>query len=74
MKNSDMPAMPQHYMSLCKDEVGSGLTKLEDFTKAAMQGLLSNGAMIDNVTDRSLSFICLEYYNMIELMVKTSLE
>ncbi|MGL4518028.1 MAG: hypothetical protein ACRCUH_15215 [Shewanella sp.] len=56
MKNADMPAMPMHpsadggqwtaqdlgggYAEQCRPAFG--LTKREDFTKAAMQGLLSS--------------------------------
>jgi hypothetical protein len=51
MNNADMPAMPK---GLVVTESGDfygnedselGLTKLEDFTKAAMQGFISAGGM-----------------------------
>ena len=43
MKNSDMPAMPIELSGFGMPEAHYGLTKLEDFTKAAMQGLLAYG-------------------------------
>lgn len=50
MKNADMPAMPQHYMSLCKgvvDEVGSGLTKREMIAMHIMAGMLADSNVCD---------------------------
>ncbi|MFM5478389.1 hypothetical protein ACET81_20970 [Aeromonas veronii] len=49
MKNADMPAFPvtdengMPFNSLPKEPCTIGLTKLEAFTKAAMQGLLAGG-------------------------------
>ena len=63
MKNADMPAMP------CKLQVGCGnygetreqsvygVTKREDFTKAAMVALLSNHSMIDGCTDVQVEWL-----------------
>tara|TARA_R110000744_G_scaffold118925_1_gene221994 strand:- start:242 stop:493 length:252 start_codon:yes stop_codon:yes gene_type:complete len=55
MSNADMPAMPQsgdnieQWHDPTNPKAGTyfatGLTKLEDFTKAAMQGFISAGGM-----------------------------
>jgi hypothetical protein len=61
MNNKDMPAMPLSREDSIKylhgDCVLCGLTKLEDFTKAAMQGLLSNISMIDGATESQIARI-----------------
>ena len=54
MDNKDMPAMPVYHVA---DYKLMGLTKLEDFTKAAMQGLLSNISMIDGATESQIARI-----------------
>lgn len=48
MNNADLPAMPSDvtYVDECENVIRNtytGLTKLEHFTCAAMQGLLANG-------------------------------
>jgi hypothetical protein len=67
MDNKDMPAMPVSIITKQYEVDGykyveavehyEGLTKLEDFTKAAMQGLLSNISMIDGATESQIARI-----------------
>lgn len=69
MQNSDMPAMPlSNEMSSDLDSaIGSpakyglptamGLSKREHFAAMAMQGLLSNPAIIDTLNDLSYKYI-----------------
>lgn len=63
MKNGDMPAMPvrdadneilrlAHYPVYANGEFATGLTKREEFAKAAMQGLLAGGYCIDDAHNR----------------------
>jgi hypothetical protein len=67
MNNKDTPARPQsgdmieQWNDPTNPKAGTyfatGLTKLEDFTKAAMQGLLSNISMIDGATESQIASI-----------------
>lgn len=63
IKNGDLPASPTIYADMgingqreiyCDQH---GLTKREIFAMAAMQGILSNRAMIDEITIKSADWI-----------------
>ena len=62
MKNADLPAMPTIYADMATNgqrEIycdQTGLTKREQFAMAAMQGILSNNAMIDNCDKQSMEW------------------
>lgn len=62
IKNGDMPAMPTSPNSVDPEWSWAaartgGLTKREDFTKAAMVALLSNPEMIDGLDDNQIEWI-----------------
>jgi hypothetical protein len=61
MNNSDMPAMPntnpETYPTPCPINYGYGLTKREHFIGIAMQGILSNSCLIDNLTPGSVDWV-----------------
>lgn len=67
MKNADMPATPSiiapskngldPVISDGENYFATGLTKREAFAIAAMQGMLSNGLLIDTLNDNSYKYI-----------------
>jgi hypothetical protein len=65
MNNADMPAMPltdaEQWWDPTKPELGTyyanGLTKCEHFAGLAMQAILSNQAMIDEINDSSIDWV-----------------
>lgn len=63
MNNKDMPASPGvRYCTVKEDgtwsvQISTGLTKLEDFTKAALQGLLANSSLSNSELYGNRSFI-----------------
>ena len=80
MKNSDMPAMPLSgdaygdingtAMTKGSIEPGMGLTKREAFAMAAMQGLLSNHAIIDNHDKEGFEWIAKHARGQADAMLK----
>ena len=65
IKNADMPAMPvfdaagivQDSWSGFLSGNGMGLTKREIFAMTAMQGILSNPSLLDNLSDSTVSWV-----------------
>jgi hypothetical protein len=61
MNNSDMPAMPnsnpETYPTPCAINYGGGLTKREHFAGLAMQAILSNPSLIDNLERASVDWL-----------------
>jgi hypothetical protein len=68
MNNSDMPAMPQPIAANENEfldtneysEGNSGLTKREHFAGLAMQAILSNPRLVDNLTPGSVDWIAIK--------------
>lgn len=82
MKNGDMPAMPitftenmaklmEHEKALSDwSKIFGGMSKLEEFTKAAMVAILSNPSMIDQCDDSSLDWVSKSALRMAKLQLK----
>ena len=55
--NADQPAYPSfNWISQDGKQNPSGLTKREEFAKAAMQGILSNNLPWDNIVKASVDY------------------
>lgn len=68
MKNADMPAMPTHdVFEHCGFDGNSGphmtqttnygLTKREEFSRSAMNAILANQSMIDQISSNSVNWL-----------------
>ncbi len=61
MNNADMPAMPISEEDTDRIDVGvkiyTGLSKREHFAGLAMQAILSNSCLIDNLTTCSVDWL-----------------
>ena len=74
MKNADMPAAPititHGHGNYAEAEHYLGLTKREAFEMAAMQGLLSNHAIIDNHDKEGVEWIVKHARSQADAMLK----
>ena len=69
MKNADMPAMPCEFTLGTTHEMFIGLTKREEFVKAAMHGLLANPTMIDGATRAQCEWLALASIEMADIQL-----
>ena len=69
MKNANQPAMPITYKTeyQCQD---IGVTKREHFAAMAMQGILSNGMMIDSSDKDTQQFMAQASVRMADSLLK----
>ena len=74
MDNGNKPAMPSDtFRFLCDinlEQCNVGLTKREHFAAMAMQGILSNSAMIDNVNEKALKWVSMEATQVADALLK----